>query len=300
MLQSPPAARHQNASGFSLIELIVTVAIIGFLAAAATGVYMNQKNKAIESEIPTRVGETAMALELYKQRNLGSLANTSNPLTTNWLRANGVTESKMIATRVCVNWSNGVETPGEYTIYSYYVNTDTGQKVDSSKMYILDSGTSQSTAEVATSGQESQVCPTPLDASAPAASNLLSSGNLVWLPNQAVTIVDENGWKKATTAQSTSTPGVMVVSSFPVSSNSSYTFSVEGRKNSSGAAYLGIYSAAGNVIQWPGTALTTTNKRVSTTFNTGAHTTLRVYVLWSGPGSSSPTMWLKDPRLIKN
>lgn len=167
MLQSLPTYRRRDASGFSLIELIVTVAIIGFLAATATAVYMNQKNKAIESEIPTRVGETAMALELYKQRNLGSLANSSNPLTAEWLQANGVTGSSNIATRVCVNWSNGGETPGEYTIYSYYVDASTGEKVDSSKMYVLDSGANQSTAEVATSQQETQICDEPLEASVP-------------------------------------------------------------------------------------------------------------------------------------
>ncbi|WP_283164292.1 pilin [Shewanella corallii] len=64
----------KNAQGFTLIELMIVVAIIGILAAIALPAYQNYTKKAKFAEVVTAVGAARQAVELCFQTE-GALAN---------------------------------------------------------------------------------------------------------------------------------------------------------------------------------------------------------------------------------
>jgi type IV pilus assembly protein PilA len=69
--------RTQGESGFTLVELLVVMLIIGLLAAIAIPAFFNQKSKAddTQSKVFARTAETAM--ETYNTDNSGSYANAT-------------------------------------------------------------------------------------------------------------------------------------------------------------------------------------------------------------------------------
>ncbi|MHA7841612.1 MAG: pilin [Gammaproteobacteria bacterium] len=70
--------KHQHAqSGFTLLELMITIAIIGILAAIAVPSYMSYVQKARFSEIVTAATQLKPAIATCAQLN-GSLANCQN------------------------------------------------------------------------------------------------------------------------------------------------------------------------------------------------------------------------------
>lgn len=73
--------RQANDEGFSLIELIITVAIIAILAAVAIPIFLNQRSKAQES-VAVQDGNTVaseIATALAAHTNIGTI--TTNPTT---------------------------------------------------------------------------------------------------------------------------------------------------------------------------------------------------------------------------
>jgi len=66
--------KNQNA-GFTLIELLVVIVIIGILAAVALPTFLNQANKARESEAKSNLGAINRAQQAYAVENRGTYAS---------------------------------------------------------------------------------------------------------------------------------------------------------------------------------------------------------------------------------
>jgi type IV pilus assembly protein PilA len=62
-------ARMQDEKGFTLIELLVVILIIGILAAIALPAFLNQREKAQDSEAKTGARTVQTALETYYTDN---------------------------------------------------------------------------------------------------------------------------------------------------------------------------------------------------------------------------------------
>ncbi|NLQ06813.1 prepilin-type N-terminal cleavage/methylation domain-containing protein [Cylindrospermopsis raciborskii LB2897] len=71
--------RDKTAQGFTLLELLVVIVIIGILSAIALPSFLNQANKAKESEAKTYVSSFNKAQTLYRLENPG-FATTLNQL----------------------------------------------------------------------------------------------------------------------------------------------------------------------------------------------------------------------------
>jgi type IV pilus assembly protein PilA len=79
MFNRRPGVRDE--SGFSLIELLVVVLMVGILAAIAIPSFLNQKSKAQDAQAKTMARTAQTAFETYAASNGGSYAG-SNLLST--------------------------------------------------------------------------------------------------------------------------------------------------------------------------------------------------------------------------
>lgn len=62
---------HKNEEGFSMPEIIITLIIIGILAAIAIPIYMNQQIVAIQAQVNTDVASSVTALSRWQQNQEG-------------------------------------------------------------------------------------------------------------------------------------------------------------------------------------------------------------------------------------
>jgi type IV pilus assembly protein PilA len=103
--------------GFSLIELLVVILIIGVLAAIAIPSFLNQRGKAndTQAKVIARTAQTAM--ETYSTNNSGSYANaTAGSLAA--IEPSLITSSTTNAFLTSV-----VDTSNSYTVAAYSPNT---------------------------------------------------------------------------------------------------------------------------------------------------------------------------------
>ena len=69
--------RAQSESGFTLVELLVVMLILGLLAAIAIPAFFNQRTKAQDAEAKTTVKTAQTALETFATDNNGSYASAT-------------------------------------------------------------------------------------------------------------------------------------------------------------------------------------------------------------------------------
>ena len=69
--------RAQSEKGFTLVELLVVMLILGLLAAIAVPAFFNQRNKANDAEAKTQVKTAQTAMETYATDHNGSYLNAN-------------------------------------------------------------------------------------------------------------------------------------------------------------------------------------------------------------------------------
>ena len=112
--------RTQSESGFTLVELLVVMLIIGLLAAIAIPAFFNQRDKAKDSSAKEAVRTAQTAIETYSTDNNGSYDNAEIAGT---LEAIEPTLNDVVS--LAVTDTGGAGTPSDNS-YRVTVESETG------------------------------------------------------------------------------------------------------------------------------------------------------------------------------
>jgi len=103
-------------SGFTLIELLVVMIIIGILAAIAIPIYLNQKQKAYDSQAKSDVHSVAIAEESYFAEFQTYTPSTTSTTAPALLAAQGFRMSNKTVDVTVYTYPQGATTGGSVTL----------------------------------------------------------------------------------------------------------------------------------------------------------------------------------------
>jgi len=122
-------ARAQDEKGFTLIELLVVILIIGILAAIALPAFLNQREKAQDSEAKSGARTVQTALETWytdNQSYAGGTAAELEKIEPAIKQLNGDTPSRLTVTPAADNYKVDLKSKGTSGVVYTITRTATG------------------------------------------------------------------------------------------------------------------------------------------------------------------------------
>lgn len=138
-VQNALKRRANGEKGFTLVELLVVVIIIGILAAVAVPIYLNQRKAAWNSTIQSDVKNASLVVETAMTSNNGKFdSNWAKTYTGNTgkIGDNTVTVSKDVTITISDLGGNAYEVSGQDTnagTKKYTYNSSTGETKEEAK-----------------------------------------------------------------------------------------------------------------------------------------------------------------------